>query len=218
MAMDDAPLSEIRNRLSLLVGENAVFDGWSEAAVDSAAAALGVDPAVARLAFPKDQVGMIGAYTGGVDRELTAAFPPEVVASMRVSQRIRAILLKRLELMVPAREALRRALGILAMPQNALAGARLGWRSADHMWRLAGDVSADFTHYSKRAILAGLYTATLLVWIDDDSEGWRETQAFVDRRLADVGRFERTKAQWLGSSDRRPSFSRFVGRLRYPPH
>lgn len=216
--MDDAPLSEIRDRLSLLVGENAVFDGWSEAAVDSAAAALGIDPAIARLAFPKDQIGMILAYADGVDRALTAAFPPELVASMRVSQRIRAILLKRLEIMAPAREALRRALAILALPQNALGGVRLGWRSADQMWRLAGDASTDFNHYSKRTILAGLYAATLLVWIDDDSEGWSATQAFVDRRLADVARFERTKAQWLGSADRRPSFSRFVGRLRYPPH
>lgn len=216
--MTDAPLSEIRDRLSLLVGENAVFDGWSEAAVDSAAAALGIDPAIARLAFPKDQPGMILAYTEGVDRALAAAFPGDVVAQMRVSQRIRAILLKRLEIMAPAREALRRALAILAMPQNALMGARLGWRSADHMWRLAGDVSTDFNHYSKRTILAALYTATLLVWIDDNSEGWSETQAFVDRRLGDVARFERTKAQWLGSADRRPSFSRFVGRLRYPPH
>lgn len=217
--MDDtnAPLAQNRRRLALSVGENAVFDGWGEAAVDSASAAAGVDPAVARLAFPTDQAGMIAAYVEAVDEALVAAFPPETIAAMRVSARIRALVVKRLELMAPAREAVRRALAILAMPQNLPTAARLGWRSADTMWRLAGDVATDFNHYSKRAILGSIYTATLLVWIDDDSEGIADTLAFLDRRLAGVGRFEKTKAQWLGSSDRRPSLARFVGRLRYPP-
>ena len=216
--MESTPLQAIRRQLALQVGENAVFDGWTDAAVASAAAALGINPAVARLAFPKDQAGMIAAYAEGVDAALAAAFPPDAVAVMRVSQRVRAILLERLELMAPAREAVRRALAILAMPQNALAAARFGWRSADAMWRLAGDAATDFNHYSKRAILAAIYGATLLVWIDDDSEGWSETKAFLDRRLAGVARFEKVKADWRGSADRRPSLVRFVGRLRYPPH
>jgi len=217
--MDDttAPLAQIRRRLALFVGENAVFDGWSAGAVDSAAASLGVDPAVGRLAFPKDQAGMIAAFVEAIDEALVAAFPPETIAAMRVSARIRALVVQRLELMAPAREAVRRALAILAMPQNLPTAAKLGWRSADTMWRLAGDTATDFNHYSKRAILGSVYTATLLVWIDDDSEGMAETLAFLDRRLAGVGRFEKTKAQWLGSSNRRPSLARFVGRLRYPP-
>ncbi|MCA1653647.1 MAG: COQ9 family protein [Sphingomicrobium sp.] len=217
--MDDSttPLAVIRNRLALAVGENAVFDGWSEAAVDSAAIAIDIDPAVARLAFPKDQRGMIAAYADGVDIALAAAFPADEVAALRVSERVRVILLKRLELMAPAREAVRRALAILAMPQNVIDGARLGWRSADRMWRLAGDTATDFNHYSKRAILSSIYASTLLVWIDDDSEGWSETRAFLDRRLTDVGKFEKLKAEWRGSAERRPSFARFVGRLRYPP-
>jgi ubiquinone biosynthesis protein COQ9 len=85
------------------------------------------------------------------------------------------------------------------------------------MWRIAGDTATDFNHYSKRAILASIYAATLLVWLDDDSEGQAETTAFLDRRLAGVARFEKAKASWTGSSERRPSLARFVGRLRYPP-
>lgn len=215
--MEETPLAAIRRQLALSVGENAVFDGWSEAAVDSAATARGIDPAIARLAFPKDQVGMVAAYVEAVDEALTAAFPPAAIAAMRVSQRIRALLLKRFEIMVPAREAVRRALSILAKPRNVALAARLGWRSSDVMWRLAGDTATDFNHYSKRAILSSIDAATLLVWIDDDSEGHADTIAFLDRRLAGVARFEKAKAQWTGSADRRPSLARFVGRLRYPP-
>lgn len=213
----DSPLASIRRKLALTVGENAVFDGWSNAAVASAAANLGIDPAVARLAFPEQRAAMVAAYVEGVDEALALAFPPEKVAAMRVSQRIRAILLERFALMTPAREAIRSGLAILALPQNLLSTARLGWHSADLMWRLAGDTATDLNHYSKRAILGSIYAATLLVWLDDDSPGQADTAAFLDRRLADVARFEKAKAGWTGSADRRPSLARFVGRLRYPP-
>jgi ubiquinone biosynthesis protein COQ9 len=61
-----------------------------------------------------------------------------------------------------------------------------------------------------------VYGSTLLVWLDDGSDGWAETAAFLDRRIDDVMRFEKFKAQWRGSAER-PSLWRFLGRLRYPP-
>jgi ubiquinone biosynthesis protein COQ9 len=215
---EPSPLEAVRAKLALAVGENAVFDGWSEKAVDSAASQLGVDPAVARLAFPKQQAGMVDAYIAAVDAAMAAHFTPELVGALKIRERIRELVWFRLQLMGPAREAVRSGLAILAMPQNAVRGLSIGWRSADLMWRIAGDTSTDFNHYTKRLTLSALYAATLLAWLDDDSEGWSETSAFLDRRIGDVMRFEKWKAGWRGSSERRPSFSRFLGRLRYPPH
>ncbi|MDP9163286.1 MAG: COQ9 family protein, partial [Pseudomonadota bacterium] len=140
----DSPLAEIRRQLALPVGENAVFDGWSDKAVASAAAALSIDPDIARLAFPEKPAEMVAAYVEALDEALVAAFPSEAIAAMRVSQRIRAILLERFALMTPAREAIRSGLAILAMPQNLARAARLAWKSADAMWRLAGDTATDF--------------------------------------------------------------------------
>ena len=102
------------------------------------------------------------------------------------------------------------------MPQNALAGARLAWRSADRIWRLAGDTATDFNHYSKRTILIGVYGSTSLVFLDDESDDLAETRAFLDRRIDGVMRFEKAKARWKGSSAKLPSLSQFLGRLRYP--
>jgi len=116
-----------------------------------------------------------------------------------------------------AREAVRRALAILAMPQNVPLGFRISWRTADLMWRLAGDASTDFNHYTKRMTLGAVYASTLLAWLDDQSEGWSETAAFLDRRIGDVMKFEKWKAEWRGSGERRLSLTRFLGRLRYPP-
>ncbi len=210
------PLESLRLKLALPVGENAAFDGWSGKAVDSAAAQTGIDPAQARLAFPKQQPAMVDAYIQGIDAAMAAHFTPEKIAGMKVREQIRALIWYRLEVMAPAREAVRTGLSIHAMPQNVPLALRIGWRSADLMWRLAGDTATDYNHYTKRLMLSGVYASTLLAWLDDQSEGWLETGAFLDRRLADVMRFEKWKASWTGNDLYRPSLTRFLGRLRYP--
>ena len=212
-----SPLETIRAKLAIPVGENAVFDGWTAKAVDTAAAQLDIDPAQARLAFPKAKIDMIDAYIAAIDAAMLAEFPPDKIAAMKVRDRIRAQLWFRLLAMAPAREALRSALAIIAMPQNAPRGLRIGWRTADLIWRNAGDTSSDYNHYTKRLTLSAVYASTLLNWLDDDSEGLADTSAFLDRRLANVMSFEKWKGQWTGSDLKRPSLSRFLGRLRYPP-
>ena len=212
-----SPLEQLRRRLALPVGENAVFDGWTGKAVDSAAGQLGIDPVQARLAMPKGQAAMVDLYIQAVDRALGEHFTPDRLVGMKIREKIRALVWQRLQIMGEAREAVRRALAILAMPQNVPLGLRISWRTADLMWRIAGDTSTDFNHYTKRMTLGAVYASTLLAWLDDQSEGWSETAAFLDRRIDDVMKFEKWKAQWRGSSENRLSLSRFLGRLRYPP-
>jgi ubiquinone biosynthesis protein COQ9 len=213
---DPSPLERLRRELALAVGENAVFDGWTRKAIDSAARQLGIDPTQARLAMPRNQKAMVDLYIQEVDRALEAWFTPKRLKGMKIREKIRALVWRRLEIMGPAREAVRRALAVLAMPQNVPLALRIAWRSADLMWRIAGDNSTDFNHYTKRMTLGAVYGSTLLVWLDDQSEGWSETAAFLDRRIDDVMKFEKFKADWRGSSEHF-SLSRFLGRLRYPP-
>lgn len=210
------PLEKLRRQLALAVGDNAVFDGWSRQAVDSAAQQLGIDPLQARLAMPKTPAGLVDTYIQEVDRALESWSIPDRLAPLKIRAKIRALVWRRLEIMAPAREAVRRALAILAMPQNLPLAMRASWRSADLMWRVAGDSSTDFSHYTKRMTLGAIYASTLLVWLDDQSEHWTETASFLDRRIDEVMRFETFKASWRGSSEHL-SLSRFFGRLRYPP-
>ncbi len=210
-----SPLAELRARLALAVGENAVFDGWGAKAVDAAADQLGIDRDQARLAMPKDAAGLIDCYFAGIDAALEAHFTPARLANMKIREKIRALVWQRIELMGPAREAVRRALAILAMPQNLPHGVKLSWRSADVMWRLAGDTATDFNHYTKRLTLGAVYGSTLLACLDDQSDDWANTAAFLDRRIDAVMRFEKWKASRRGAE--RFSLTRFLGRLRYPP-
>jgi ubiquinone biosynthesis protein COQ9 len=208
-------LDEIRAMLAPLVAEAACFDGWSEAAVASAAAQAGVDPAVAQLAFPGGPMDRIAAWVETVDAAMAQALPAERLAGMKVRERIRALVQFRLDAATCKEEALRRALAIQAMPQNAPGALKQGWHSADLMWRLAGDTATDYNHYTKRAILEGIYGATLAMFLSDQSEGKAETRAFLERRIDGVMKFEKAKAKLLRE---REGFSvvRFLGRLRYP--
>jgi ubiquinone biosynthesis protein COQ9 len=209
-------LDELRAALAPMIPANAAFDGWSGKALAMAAAELGVPPERARLAFPDGALQMIDAWFDAIDRAMAAAWPLERIETLKIRERIRDLVLYRIETINPHKEALRRAFAILAQPQNAIAGARLAWRAADRMWRIAGDTATDFNHYSKRGILSALYTATMMVYLDDDSENLSVTRGFLDRRIDDVMRFEKFKASWRGSRERLPSLSRFLGRLRYP--
>ena len=153
MDVDISPLEKIREKIALPLGENAVFDGWTPAAVDSAAKQAGIDASQARLAVPKGQAGKIDLYIRGVDRALEKHFTPERLDGLKIREKIRAIVWKRLEIMADAREAIRRGLSILAMPPNLPTALKTGWRTADVMWRIAGDSSTDYNHYTKRMML-----------------------------------------------------------------
>jgi ubiquinone biosynthesis protein COQ9 len=208
-------LDEIRGALAPLVAEAACFDGWSEAAVDNAAGSAGIDPAIARLAFPGGAMDMIAAWVETVDAAMLRELPAEKLGAMKIRERIRALVQFRLDAAAGKEEALRRALAIQAMPQNAPAALKQGWHSADLMWRLAGDTATDYNHYTKRAILEAIYGATLAVFLGDESEDKAETRAFLERRIDGVMKFERAKARLF---QEREGFSvvRFLGRLRYP--
>jgi len=215
-AQADATLDQLRARLAPLIAANAMFDGWSRQGVRNAAQGAGIDEDVALYAFSGGQMDMIDAWIVTVDEGMALALPMERLAAMKVRERIAALVRWRLDRVAGLEEAVRGALAIMAMPQNAARGLRMGWRSADRMWRLAGDTATDLNHYSKRALLAGIYAATLAVWADDTSEGKAESLAFLDRRIEGVMRFEKAKAKLLKPREERFSMARFLGRLRYP--
>ena len=213
---DTESLDALRAQLAPAIADNAAFDGWSRQAVRNAASDAGIEEDVACYAFNGGQMQMIDAWVATVDAAMAEAFPAESLAAMKVRERIAALVRFRLDHVRGREEAVRTALAIMAMPHNVARSLRIGWRSADVMWRLAGDTATDYNHYTKRAILATIYTATLAVFIDDESEGKTETQAFLDRRIDGVMRFEKVKARFVAPREERFSMARFLGRLRYP--
>ncbi len=214
--LNEYTLDELRPLLARALPRHAGFDGWGEKAVDAAAAELGVEPLVARLAFGGDRVAMIDAWFSSIDVDMLGKLPSKKLATVKIREKITALIEARLALLTPNREALRRASAILAFPSNAPRAVQMGWRAADVMWRAAGDTATDYNHYSKRAILGSVYGVTLAVFLNDESEGLAETKAFLARRIEGIMRFETAKAKWMAPPKRQFSMARLIGRMRYP--
>ena len=164
-------------------------EGFSDAVLERAAERAGVTKRERMDAFPQGPASLVEAFSHWADQRIAEAVAED--ESERISSRVRAAVKTRIEALAPHKEATRRAMAFLAMPQNAPLAAKLSMRSVDLMWRAAGDRSSDFSYYTKRAMLGGVYASTLLYWLSDSSEDSAATWAFLDGRLADVMRIEK---------------------------
>lgn len=188
-----ATLDQIRDAVLDALLMHVAFDGWSEAAFRAAVADAGVDQQMARLAFPRIPVDLALAFHARGDAAMVERIRTEPLGALRMRDRIAAAVRFRLEA-IEDKEAVRRAAALFALPNHAADGARAVWGTADLIWTTLGDSSDDINWYTKRSILSGVYSSTLLYWLGDGSPGHEATWAFLDRRIDDVMRFEKVKA------------------------
>lgn len=185
----------IREEILLAALPHVPFDGWGQAALNRGATDAGHDLATARRLFQDGAPDMLAAHNRYADRMMLEALERRDLDAMKVRERITAAIRIRLEQNTQHREAVRRGLSVLALPQNAALATRLLYRTVDAMWYAAGDTATDYNFYSKRALLAGVYSTTLLYWLNDKSDGFEATWAFLDRRVADVLRVPKAMAR-----------------------
>ncbi|CAA9243139.1 MAG: hypothetical protein AVDCRST_MAG04-1724 [uncultured Acetobacteraceae bacterium] len=183
--------SEARDRAVRAMPPVAAEEGWTWATIRAGLAAAGEDPALAESHFPGGPVSAVVAWADLADRDMEAAAAAEGLASLRTPDRIRRVVELRLLAAAPHKRALRRALSLLALPWNAGPALQTAARTASAMWYAAGDSSADFSWYTRRASLGAIYAATLAYWLRDDDPDTGDAMAFLDRRLADLARLQR---------------------------
>ena len=183
------------------------FDGFTDKVLAEAAAEAGLDKiAIARL-FPEGPISLVEAFSDSIDAEMEKRLAKLKLAQMKIRDRIGTAVTARLALLKPHKEAARRAAAFLTLPPHAPMGAKLLYRTVDTIWRAIGDTSTDFNFYTKRAILAAVYSATLMRWFTDDSEGEAATQEFLAHRIDNVMQFEKLKADIRERTKTWPSFA-----------
>ncbi len=171
--------------------EHVPFDGWSRQALGNAARDLDLDPTTARRLFPRGGESLLDAFDDWADREMLSRIEAEAVSSSRVRDRITGAIRARLEALEPYREATRRAIAARTLPAMMMGGLQNLWRTVDRIWLAAGDTKDDGANiYTKRLSLAGLYSTTVLYWLEDTSEDHADTWAFLDRRIDTVTRLQ----------------------------
>jgi ubiquinone biosynthesis protein COQ9 len=162
------------------------FDGWTDSSLRRGAADLGLTAADVLDAFPGGAIEALDLFMALADRRMLADLESADLAALKVRERVLLAVRRRLERALPHREAVRRGLAALALPQNAPLAVKSLYRTVDAVWFGVGDTSTDWNFYSKRAILAGVYGATILYWLDDRSEDQARTWDFLARRLDDA--------------------------------
>jgi ubiquinone biosynthesis protein COQ9 len=189
------PDAALRDRLADAVAAEAAFDGFTRTALSAAGRRLDLPAGEADRLFPGGPVQVLTYLSARADLRTVEDMEKEGVAGLKIRDRIKAAVRIRLERHAGQREAVRRALALLALPFNAGLGLKLLYRTVDAMWYAAGDTSTDFNFYTKRATLAGVYSSTLLYWLNDRSPGSEATWGFLDRRIDDVMKIEKLKSQ-----------------------
>lgn len=185
-----------RTRILEAALKHVPFEGWTLAALQAGAEDAGLDRATVHQAFPGGVLEAIEFHSRLADKRMLAALEAADLTSMKVREKVAFAIRTRLEQNVQHREAIRRALGILALPIYAGVSLSSLYRTVDTVWHGIGDTSVDFNFYTKRALLAGVYSTTLLYWLEDSSEGFENTWRFLDRRIGDVMRVPQLLGQW----------------------
>jgi ubiquinone biosynthesis protein COQ9 len=177
---------EQRDRLLEAALVHVPFDGWSRRSLLAGARDAGIDPALARRLFPRGGDDLLAHLDAWADRKMLEQLDPAVLQGLRMRERIAALVRARLEVLGPHREAMRRAVAARLLPGNAITGGGNLWRTVDVIWQAAGDRGADFSYYTKRALLAAVVSSTFLYWLEDRSPGSIDSWAFLERRIDDV--------------------------------
>ena len=210
-----SPLADSRREALLeAMLPDVAFDGWSRAALRGAARRLGTPAGEALALFPGGVGDLVAEFSRWADRRMLDRLEALPLDSLRIPERVALAIGIRLEIIEPWREAVRRALAVLALPQHAPLALRLTYQTVDAIWYAAGDHATDLSFYTKRLTLAAIYSAAMLYWLDDRSEGLVDTRAFVARRLAGVARLGRVRRDLDTLAARLPNPFRLLRPLR----
>ncbi len=188
------PDTDVKTRLLEAAKPHVPFDGWSETTLRLAATEAGIDRAMIAAVCPRGAVDLALAYHEAGDAAMVDTLQAADLGEMRFRDRVAFAVRTRLDL-VEDRELVRRGMTLFALPQHAADGTGALWRTADRIWTALGDTSRDINWYTKRATLSGVYGATVLYWLGDESEGQARTWEFLDRRIDDVMQIEKVKAK-----------------------
>ncbi|MFQ5534284.1 MAG: COQ9 family protein [Sphingomonadales bacterium] len=210
------PLEPVRQGLLEAALAHVPFDGWSAKALDLAATDRGIDPGRARVAFPGGVNDLIRYFARNSDQRMRDGLATRDLTALRIRESIALAVKLRLEALNEYREAVRRLIAHQSLPQNMRPALVDLFRTVDAMWSAIGDRSADFSYYTKRALLAGVYSSTLLYWLSDESEDFADTWSFLERRIDNVMSIQKVRGRFDAMAACLPSASRIAGRFRYP--
>ncbi len=182
----------IRDKIIESAAVIAAERGWTRAVLSEAAKESGYEPVMAEAVFPGGVIDAVNHFADYADRGMLRLLEDVDVNALRIRDRIRKALVTRMIFLEPHKDAARQAAGLWAMPPRGVHAAKAVWRTADRIWSWAGDTSTDYNYYTKRGLLSGIISSSMLIWLNDEDPEMRKTSAFVDRRIENVMQIGKT--------------------------
>jgi ubiquinone biosynthesis protein COQ9 len=204
-----------KKRLLDAVLLHVMFDGWSKTAIRHAATDLDVDLFHFDRYFPNGPLDLVTFFIQNADDEMEATLQERDALSLKIRERITLAVRLRLELYAPHREEVRKALTLLSLPQNTVLATKLTAGTVSRMWHATGDASVDFSYYTKRLTLSAVYASTFLYWLDDQSDDFKKTWSFLDRRIENVMQFETAKYKAKQFFSKKPTAPDIISPTRF---
>ena len=181
------------------------WDALSEAALNSKKMKSHSEEELQNL-FDNKISNIIGIFNDKLDEEMFAIFNPENNKNLGVTQTVKALVLSRLRASENYKSIIKTSLFFMAQPGNTYEALNQLMKTSNKIWEIAGDTSRGRNFYSKRLILAGVYSSTLAYWLAKETRSIDGSEDFLDKRLDDVKNigkiskqsievFERTKQE-----------------------
>ena len=189
-----------KTKLLLSFLENVPFDGWSWETLYFSAVDIGlikskklseIEKGNVRALFNNSLINIIQEFNIYLDNEMKENFKKSKSKNLRIPDKIKSQIILRLKAANKFKEAVRISLGMMALPKNSKIALNMLYKTCDIIWRDCGDKSTDFSFYTKRLILSGVYSSTLSLWLNESD--FAKVEDFLQRRLNNVSNFGKIK-------------------------
>ena len=192
---------KIKNDLVRAMLTHVPFDGWTWEAMEQGSIDIGFEKKktsslrikIFKNLYKNGPIDFIDIFSEIIDLEVIENYNLIKTKPERVPEKIKKIIMIRLNLCQNYKDAVRTSISLTARPENAKISLKILYRTCNSIWRIAGDKSTDFSFYTRRASLAAVYTSTLLFWLNDQSNDNIETELFLCRRLKDISKISNFK-------------------------
>ena len=183
-------------RLEILrnVKKNIIINGWNDNIFSIITKRNKYNEEEVRALFSKGYRSLLELYLFNADQEMIKSCNKIDLIKMKTHERIREIILLKLKINAKDKNLFKRTFFTLMLPQHFNIATSSLYRTVDHIWYIAGDKSTNFNFYTKRLILAGIYSSTVFYWIDGDKT-FEQIKDFLNNQLKQVSKIPKIKEQ-----------------------
>ena len=160
------------------------------------------------LLFPDGKIDLLKYSLEQLNIELQEYCQSIDLIRLPVHKRIRKILLSKIEIMNKEKNFYKKIFLNSLLPNNNVSLPSQLYKSIDQIWYLSGDRSVDFNFYTKRLILAGIYSRVVLFFFNNNNQ--QELEHILDVNLKRVSKIPELKSKIKIFKDYFPKAMKFV--------